>query len=162
VQAWYLLGPLLSVSVGCFKRRSTTGDKTMTKLNWKPSYSVGVKQLDQQHERLLQLINEFSSENPDHSIKRCFVSLNEMIKYAQLHFASEEALLQQHNYEELSSHQKEHEAFMDKIFELNQKMADSGADIFPDLVMFLKDWYISHVLGTDKNYKSLLETQGVT
>ncbi len=133
----------------------------MTELNWKPSYSVGVKQLDQQHERLLQLINEFSSENPDHSIKRCFVSLNEIINYAQLHFASEEALLQQYNYEGLISHQKEHEAFMDTIFELNQKMADSGVDIFPDLVMFLKDWYISHVLGTDKGYKGLFGTEKV-
>ena len=73
----------------------------MMKLEWKATYSVGVKQLDEQHEKLLQLINDLSSENPDNSIKRCFAILNELINYAQLHFSTEEALLEQHHYAQL-------------------------------------------------------------
>jgi len=131
----------------------------MTKLDWKPIYSVGVKQLDQQHESLLQLINDLSIENPNRSIKRCFLILNDLIQYAQSHFATEEALMEQYGYGELISHRNEHEAFMAKIFELNQSLTDRSSDIFPDLIMFLKDWYISHVLGTDRNYISLFNKE---
>jgi hemerythrin len=60
----------------------------MKLLEWRPSYSVGVKELDEQHKNLLVLINELANENPDHSPKRCFVALNDLVKYAQKHFES--------------------------------------------------------------------------
>ena len=37
----------------------------MTKLVWKDEYSVGVKELDMQHEKLLDLINRLYEESPD-------------------------------------------------------------------------------------------------
>ena len=132
----------------------------MAKLDWKSSYSVGVKELDEHHKRLLQLINDFSDEKPTYNDKRCFIILNELIKYAELHFSAEESLMQQYSYDELNLQQKEHEAFMDKIFELNKELADKGAEVFSELVIYLKGWYISHILGTDKNYKRFFERKG--
>lgn len=132
------------------------------KLTWQDNFSVGVKELDRQHKRLLELINDLSDKNPDHSINNCFAVLNELIKYAQLHFATEESLMATHGYNDLHSHQNDHEAFTERIFELNQKLTSQGADIFPDLIIFVTEWYISHVLGTDKNYKNHFEAKGVT
>ena len=37
----------------------------MATIEWKPVYSVGVEQLDEQHQKLLQMINDLSPENPD-------------------------------------------------------------------------------------------------
>lgn len=133
----------------------------MTELDWKPSYSVGIKELDEHHKRLLQLIKEFSNEKPTCNDKRCFVILNELIKYAERHFSAEESLMQQYRYDGLNLQQKEHEAFLDKIFELNKELEDKGAEVFSELVIYLKGWYISHILGTDISYKGFFEGKGV-
>jgi hemerythrin len=134
----------------------------MALLEWKFSYSVGVKELDQQHEVLLKLINGPAGENPDHVIKRCFIALNDLVKYTELHSNTEENLMRLHGFIELPMHQKEHEAFIERVFELNQELADGNPDIFGDLVNFLKDWFISDVLGTDIEYKDFLAAKGVT
>ncbi len=133
----------------------------MATIEWKPTYSVGVEQLDGQHQKLLRLINDLSLENPEANNKKCFVLLNELVKYAELHFNTEENLMQTHGYTGLTSHQQEHEIFTEKLFELNQKMTTSGETIFSELTLYLKDWYISHVLGTDQGYKDFFAEKGV-
>lgn len=129
----------------------------MSVLVWKPSYSVGVTELDQQHEILLGLINEFAGENPDRSIKRCYIVLNDLVKYAQLHFNTEETLLGLHGFAGLSTHKMEHDTFTERVFELNQKLQAGDTNIFNEVVDFLKDWYIAHVLGTDREYMDCLK-----
>lgn len=134
----------------------------MKLLEWKPSYSVGVRELDEQHETLLGLINGLAGENPDHGSKRCFVALNDLVKYAQIHFKAEENLMRLHVFPGLGAHEKEHEAFAESVFEFNQSLADGSPGVFSVLLSFLKDWYITHVLGTDKEYKEFFETKKVT
>ena len=133
----------------------------MTTIEWKTAYSVGVEQLDEQHHKLLQLINDLSLENPDADAKQCFVVLNELVQYVQLHFSTEENLMKEHGYSELSSHHQEHEVFTEKLFEMHQEMCASGGKTFSDLTHYLKDWYISHVLGTDQGYKNFFAEKGV-
>ena len=134
----------------------------MILLEWKSSYSVGVGTLDQQHKTLLDLINGLAGENPDHGSKRCFIALNGLVKYAQLHFETEEELMRVHGFSGLAMQEKEHEAFTQKVFELNQRLADGAPDIFSDLLSFLKDWYITHILGTDREYIGFFEAKKVT
>ncbi len=133
----------------------------MAPIEWKPVYSVGVKQLDEQHQKLLQLINDLSTEIQEEDAKQCFVVLNELVRYVQKHFSTEEKLMQAHAYPGLSEQQQEHEAFTEKLFELNQKMTASDGEILPELTLYLKDWYISHVLGTDQGYKDFFMAKGV-
>lgn len=133
----------------------------MATIEWKPAYSVGVEQLDEQHQKLLQLINDLSPENPEEGAKQSFVVLNELVRYVQKHFTTEENLMQAHAYPGLPEQQQEHEAFTEKLFELNQKMTASGGEILPELTLYLKDWYISHVLGTDQGYKDFFMEKGV-
>ncbi len=134
----------------------------MATIEWKPAYSVGVEQLDEQHQKLLQLINNLSHENPEADAKQCFVVLNELVQYVQLHFNTEENLMREHGYADLKAHQQEHEIFTEKLFDLNRKMTSSDGNIFSELTHYLKDWYIAHVLGTDQGYKDFFKEKSVT
>jgi len=138
------------------------GDGMVNLLEWKLSYSVGVKDLDHQHETLLGLINELAGKNPDQGAKRCFVALNEMVRYAQLHFNTEEELMKRHGFPRTASQQAEHEAFVTRVFELNQELVNGHPEVFASLIAFLKDWFISHVLGMDREYIDFFQDKEVT
>ena len=47
----------------------------MAILKWKDSYSVGIKSLDQQHRRLLELINKLSGIDPETKDKKKIFSV---------------------------------------------------------------------------------------
>ncbi len=134
----------------------------MTTLEWKEDYSVGVREIDEQHARLLQMINDLYVEIPEKDQKGCFEHLNRLIKYAELHFSTEERLMEQYGYEELESHSMEHDSFTMKVFDLNRKLEQGEGDVYSELVMFVKEWYISHVLGVDKNYQPFFKEKGLS
>ncbi len=133
----------------------------MTKLVWQDEYSVGVKELDYQHEELLDLINRLYDESPKKDLDSCFWNLNKMVKYAELHFSTEEKLMETYGYEGLEMQRGEHDSFTMKVFELNAKLEQTKGDIYADLIDYLKEWYVSHILGTDKGYIELFKEKGL-
>lgn len=134
----------------------------MAQLEWKAYYSVGVEELDLQHAHLLKLINTMHENKAELDIKECYLLLNELIQYAQLHFQTEEKLLANYNYDDLTLQQNDHEAFTIKVFQLNQELTNKGPSIFPTILKFLDDWYLEHIYGVDQNYKALFRKNDVT
>ena len=63
----------------------------MSLLTWQNDYSVGVKELDQQHRKMFDLINQFydsmiEARNKD-NVKK---TLKELVEYSHSHLATEE------------------------------------------------------------------------
>ena len=135
----------------------------MAILKWKDSYSVGIKSLDQQHRRLLELINKLSGIDPEtKDKKKIFSVLNALAEYAQAHFDSEESYLSKYEYPNLAQQQREHVAFTAEVFRLAQKLEQAEPGIHSEVINFTKDWYISHILGTDREYIDFLLSKGAT
>jgi hemerythrin len=133
---------------------------------WDSRYNVGIEELDEQHQQLLRLINEldeFVEAGGKHIGKpSCFEALNALIKYADTHFRTEERYMEQHGYPMEASQREKHSDFMDRIFELTEESQKGDLLAFFKITNFLKNWYISHVLGMDQEYKDFLVSKGVT
>ena len=121
---------------------------------WQDDFSVGVEVIDQQHQKLLQVINDFLSgleDNDDRfSIGR---SLAEMIRYTEYHFYTEQLFLEKHP--DFLAHLNQHWQLIKqakKIQEDFQNHLELKADIFDFLLLWLKN----HILGTDKVYFAYL------
>jgi hemerythrin len=127
---------------------------------WKNSYSVGVKELDLQHQTLLKLINEldqFLENRQEASSKaRCYAALNALVKYAELHFSTEEGYLSKCAYPKYDLQKKEHEDFLDTVFSMHAKFEKDGSYTLNEIINYLRDWYSLHVLGMDQRYKQFL------
>jgi hemerythrin-like metal-binding protein len=65
----------------------------MEQITWTEDFSVGVVRLDEQHKRLIQMINRLIAK-PQTTTESEMVSdlLSDMTNYAQKHFAAEEEL----------------------------------------------------------------------
>jgi hemerythrin len=129
---------------------------------WIDAYSVGVKQLDFQHQTILNELNklyltfESTSESED-----LMIILKDLMDYANVHFSTEEQLLEKYNYHDLESQKNEHRLYQQKIDGFIQRYETEGHQVILETIEFLADWWMGHIQGCDKEYTRFLNNNGV-
>ncbi|WP_457574094.1 bacteriohemerythrin [Desulfolithobacter sp.] len=140
---------------------NSNGDKDAI-FSWSSGLSVGIETIDNQHKKLIDLINRLyravlGNENRTVSGE----ILDELINYAATHFQTEERLFDQYGYGETEQHKKVHKKLVEQVLEFQQQF-NAGAELDMSLLEFLKDWLINHIMQTDKRYSSFLRQHGVS
>jgi len=125
----------------------------MVALEWNESYSVFNKDIDEQHKKLFDLINQFYSRIDLSSPKELIVNLVIGLKdYTIMHFNFEEQYMEKIKYSLFGEHKKKHEEFIAKVNELEKKLK-SGRLLFSfEITEFIKDWIKNHIMEFDKQY----------
>ena len=123
-------------------------------INWSPKYSVGVRKMDEQHMRLIDIINDLYSALKAGKARDVQEKiLDGLLSYTKEHFSKEEAMLRVNKYQGLADQEKLHRGFEAKIAEYQQKMK-TGGSLGVDTMNFLKSWLINHIQKIDKQYES--------
>lgn len=122
----------------------------MKQIEWKPEYSVGNAAIDQEHEHLIEQINQLYEQL---HLPMDTVAVESMLADIQAdistHFALEELLMQEAGYMELEDHRQDHERLLDEIHDLIFHFAEdpeSGKEL---LVNRLSDWFSHHFRSFD-------------
>ena len=132
----------------------------MMALEWKDEYTVGVDELDNQHQSLLKTINTLLEEQRDtYEAAKFLPALSSLIHYAYTHFATEERYLLQARFPNLNQHILEHIDFIMKTLGLALRIESEGDQTRRELLQYLNEWYSYHVLGTDRKYIPFLESK---
>lgn len=135
----------------------------MAKLFWSERLSVGVPELDEDHKTLIDIINALRVETQSEAgrAKRVNKQLNALIRYAETHFAREERVMSVCGYKALPEHHEEHEDFVAKITEVARRFRDdpegSSELVGEELLEYLENWLIKHILVVDMDYKPLVQ-----
>jgi hemerythrin len=133
----------------------------MLPIQWRESYSVGVPALDNQHRRLLEIINELAHVvTTGGQSDIFFAALDALVRYAETHFSDEERILRETGYPALADQQQEHDRFVSHLVQTSEKLHLKKAKLPEETVDFLKTWYIEHILGKDQEYKPFLVARG--
>jgi hemerythrin-like metal-binding protein len=120
---------------------------------WRAAYSVGIPQIDDQHKGLVRLINNLQHAMMAGTGKSALSSIiNDLIRYTEIHFEFEEAMLQQHDYSDLAAHQREHQELTRQVCELRSKLQSGELVITMEVLRFLKNWLTHHILDRDQDY----------
>lgn len=128
-------------------------------ITWRESYSVGVTKIDEQHKKLFALLNELKdAQEKEKDYDTFYKIINELCDYSVYHFKTEEDLLKEINYPHLSEHVEEHEYFRRQVKELQKMSKERKLLLSIKLVIFLKEWILTHVLQSDKDFGRFLET----
>lgn len=126
-------------------------------VNWDDSYSVGIDTIDQHHRYLFDLINDLFEVV---SNKRGAREVARLIKatdaYAKVHFRAEELMMQHYGYAGLHNQQLEHHEFEDKIGEFYEELHVNPLVAQFDVLSYLRDWLINHILVEDAKLRSLV------
>lgn len=120
---------------------------------WQESFSVGEKEMDEQHKKLINLINHLhDAMKAGKASKEIGLIVNEMIDYTKFHFGAEEKLMAAKNYIGLGSQKAEHAAFIKKSQEFQNEINSGKLAVSMDVLSFLKEWLTNHILITDMKY----------
>lgn len=133
----------------------------MSLLIWSSNYSVRVNSMDEQHRRLIDLINQLHDAVQHNNTSSVRIVLSALVDYTRTHFADEECLMQTHNYPALTQHKAQHQKFTAQVIEVQKQFLAGKQDIGRDTLAFLKEWLINHIMATDKSYGQYLAGKGL-
>ncbi len=133
----------------------------METLRWDQAYSVNVIELDLQHERFFRTVAELERAlamgSADAIINEI---LEKVVAHTIDHFATEEALMQEHGFPGLAAHCFEHMVLSQKLTQFNLSSKAGRPDIPAALLDFLQTWLREHILKSDKQYGEFLKARG--
>ena len=128
---------------------------------WDERLCVGIDVIDEDHKRLVDLVNELHRSITSQAGAEVSVAIFDRLADAtRFHFAREEALLDETGYEDTAEHKRGHHDLILQIQDLKAKFRHNVLTAPPALIMdFLKDWLTEHILISDKKYVSHLSTR---
>ena len=121
---------------------------------WNDNFECGIEIIDQQHKRLVELLNSlvshiaFQSEAP--TLDKILESITE---YVQFHFTTEEAIWRDHFEDDVWAtwHHQSHGDFIGEVARIShEKSSKSHDEMLLGIVRFLTHWLAHHILDSDK------------
>ena len=131
-------------------------------INWSANLETGVKAIDSDHKKLVDMINALNEAMSQGKGKDILATLlKALANYCLVHFAMEEKLMATHGYPESVQHMAQHEGLRTQVAELLAKQAAGALVITIPVMTFLKNWLSGHIVGTDKKFGAFLSAKGI-
>lgn len=127
----------------------------MESFQWSNTFVTGLLEVDEQHHRLVDLINRFGTilgESDTLVIHEMASVFDELADYADYHFKEEETLMGTEGLDErhVHRHRHAHTQFLEEVVRLRGEFTPSCLAGGESLLKFLTHWLAYHILGTDQ------------
>jgi len=134
----------------------------MAFIEWNDSHSVGVQILDDQHKNLFKIVNELHAAMMRQEGKSAAGPLlEELLKFSQEHFATEEKMMEAAQYPGLAQHQAHHRELTRKAQEFAARYQRGESGLTIHLLKFLNEWLNTHIHEEDMSYVPSLSNSGI-
>ncbi|MCK5521231.1 MAG: hemerythrin family protein [Candidatus Marinimicrobia bacterium] len=135
----------------------------MAVIKWEKSYNLGIKEIDLQHQGLVVLLNNLHDAMLENKAQDVLVSIiGELVKYTVVHFGTEEKYFTKFSYSEREEHIQEHKDFVMKVKDFAMDYEKGRVMLSIDIINFLREWLIDHILGTDSKYAEFFKSKGLS
>jgi hemerythrin len=132
----------------------------MAFVEWKNAFSVGVLEIDDQHRKLLAIINHLhDAMRAGSDTAELSRVMDELVNYTRFHFAFEEQLMERVAYPDVQEHRRRHQAMVARVVQFQADVANARALFSMKLMEFLKYWLSKHILETDMAYALFIAGQ---
>ncbi|MGL1903004.1 MAG: bacteriohemerythrin [Fibrobacterales bacterium] len=116
-------------------------------MQWDIKYSVGNKEIDEQHQGLMAIIAECRAMGLDEITR----SILKLYKYTREHFTTEEQHMRDIGFPEVSGHIELHNKLLTDLTEFCEKPVNTASALNSFLEM-LENWLDTHLLKHDHRY----------
>ncbi|MCF8207956.1 MAG: bacteriohemerythrin [Rhodoferax sp.] len=134
-----------------------TGTETIA---WNDRLMTGIPLIDEQHQILVNMLND-ANVRMTHSIGRDVLEemVRDLMSYALYHFDIEEELMLDSHYQpaQQERHVREHRRFSETVAQVRQNLLLGKLISREELLGFLNDWLINHILHTDMEFARYLQ-----
>jgi hemerythrin len=125
-------------------------------IQWNKEYSVGITKLDNQHKKIIKILNRLIGQQFQTKDEKAIEEiLDDLQDYMKEHFRTEEEYMLKHSYSGYAEQRREHNQFIDRLFEAQKEYTKDGHLTSLNLFNFVWDWFSHHVLKVDKKLSNI-------
>lgn len=125
----------------------------MSFYNWTDDLSVGNHDIDDQHKKIIDLINRYHDTLQQRGTRTSLMAdFKAIADYSVRHFRDEEAQMERCQYPQRERHKMIHKQLLDRVATLGQELASGVDGIEQQIQFFLKSWLTAHIKGIDQQY----------
>ncbi|MBK1716103.1 bacteriohemerythrin [Thiocystis violacea] len=118
---------------------------------WRDEYSIGIAIIDEHHRYLFEWTNRvYQAVHERAGTVEIAKALFALEQYTRIHFKAEERLMAECGYLELAQHQQAHRSFETELGELREEIRHNPFLAGMEMLDYLRDWLLEHILKTDK------------
>jgi len=125
----------------------------MKTFEWTALFETGLGQVDAQHRRLVELVNQLGEDLDSASSEHIDHTLQTLAEYTGYHFTCEEAIMTAAGVAAAHAdrHRETHRRFILQVGEWLARRKAGEAISLRQLLDFLANWLIFHILGDDQS-----------
>lgn len=138
----------------------------VTRFPWKETYKIGIREIDDQHKRFIELIEQaealFSCK--DLTQAEIIEVATQLGDYAFWHFETEEKYFKEFGYPLATEHEAVHDAFRKRVMKFVETARNPGVnlrDLSLEIASFANDWLVNHILTEDARYVQCFKEHGL-
>ncbi|GBC61795.1 hemerythrin [Desulfonema ishimotonii] len=129
----------------------------MAFFDWIDAYSVGIGEMDRQHQRLVALLNElYEAMYAGKGREALGKVLSGLRTYTRTHFTDEERMMRACGYPGYAEHRRIHEKMQARVEEIYTQFRDDRISSPVQVSNFFKNWLARHILQTDMKYAAFI------
>lgn len=134
----------------------------MSLIRWQDSFAIGVASIDSDHQVLVSLLNQLSETREEGQARDVVGSvLNVLVEYTINHFHREEHLMALCGYSDLADHHQKHQRIAARVQKMRQQYESGCHTAVDELLNFLKNWLVEHIIGEDTHIRPWVEGAGL-
>ena len=133
----------------------------MTYISWDTTFSIRVRELDEQHKRLINILNNILECLAEGSGQRTVAELFSSLAITlRSHFICEESLMRRYGYPGLHGHKREHDKLVEQIGITARTIATGNLLLARDVHAFIGTWWLDHIMRDDSQFGPFLVSMG--
>ena len=122
----------------------------MKDIVWDQVLSVGVDEIDEDHQKLITIFNILNHAVAEgESADYLAAVLEELINCTVWHFSHEERLMLKYGYADSDEHKAEHRALIESAQELQRGILQADKPVSEQEISYLERWLTGHILTDD-------------
>jgi len=135
----------------------------MPLMEWTEEMSVGVQVIDDDHKKLIGMLNDLNDGVITGKNNRSLESvIDALLRYTKYHFAREERFFAETGYPGGAAHKAEHDLLARRVSNLQTRFeAGQSLELSLEALAFLKDWLTGHIMGSDQRYGPHFNAKGI-
>ena len=134
----------------------------MALFNWDDKFMTGISEIDNQHKKLIALVNALYDAMKNRNTKDILDKLlKDLADYTVYHFTTEEKAFDKYGYAGKIGHKKNHADFVNEVNSLIERHKKSEIALSIDILNFLVEWVKNHILVEDMKYVPVLKGKDI-
>ncbi len=129
---------------------------------WNNKYSVCEKELDDQHQCMINFLNRLHASSMICRAREVAdPALPRLLKLAAEHFTAEEKLMESIRFPRLAAHRVKHREMTEKLEEIVSSHEKGDSAVYVQLLYFTRNILVRHIHEEDQEYAQWISAHGV-